>query len=102
MNTTLRLKIALAFFAFIMIGANDGAFGVLLPSLRTHYHVDNATIGFMFLASTAGYFTATFNNGLLIEKLGYRRFLALGAIIFLLSTGIISVMPPFFIVLIAA
>ncbi len=102
MNTTLRLKIALAFFAFIMIGANDGAFGVLLPSLSMHYHVDNATIGFMFLASTAGYFTATFNNGLLIEKLGYRRFLALGAIIFLLSAGIISLMPPFFIVLAAA
>lgn len=99
MNTTLRLKIALAFFAFIMIGANDGAFGVLLPSISAHYKVDNATIGFYFLASTVGYFLATFNNGLLIEKLGYRRFLALGAIIFLLSAGTISLMPPFFILL---
>jgi hypothetical protein len=27
-----ELQVGLAFFAFVLIGANDGAFGVLLPS----------------------------------------------------------------------
>ncbi len=33
-----RLQLTLAFFAFILIGANDGAVGVLLPSMIAQYH----------------------------------------------------------------
>jgi hypothetical protein len=36
----LRWQIGLAFFAFIVIGANDGAIGVLIPSISGHYQVD--------------------------------------------------------------
>jgi fucose permease len=90
-----RLNVALAFFAFIAIGANDGAVGVLLPSLRTHYNVDNATVGLIFLASTLGYFIASFTSGLLVEKLGHKRFLMLGTTLFLLSAATLSFMPPF-------
>ncbi len=38
-----ELQVGLAFFAFILIGANDGALGVLIPSMRLHYGVDKAT-----------------------------------------------------------
>jgi fucose permease len=98
MMSTPRLKIALAFCSFIMIGASDGTLGVILPSMRVHYHVDNATISLIFLAGTIGYFTATFNNGLLIERLGYRHFLMLATATYLLCAVIISLTPLFFIV----
>ncbi len=97
-----RAGIVLSFSAFLLIGANDGTLGVVLPSMRAHYQVNDATIGLLFLAITVGYITATFNSGLLVGKLGYRRFLCLGAAIFLLSTGALSLMPPFVVALVAA
>src|SRR5258708_9338046 len=95
-----QLQIGLAFFAFILIGANDGAFGVLIPSLRMHYGIDKATIGLLFLMQTVGYLIAAFNTGLLVEKLGNRRFLILGVVCFLLGAGALSLMLPFDVVLV--
>src|SRR5436305_10409207 len=82
-----RIQIALSFLAFILIGANDGTIGVVLPSIRAHYQIDNATVSFIFLASSTGYLLASFNNGLLVERLGNRRFLLLGTVIFVLCAG---------------
>src|SRR2546426_9292121 len=94
-----QLQVRLAFSAFILIGANDGALGVLIPSMRLHYGVDKATIGLLFLFQTIGYLAAAFNSGLLVEKLGNRRFLVLGVASFLLGVGALSLMPSFVIVL---
>lgn len=101
LSLSTRLKIAVAFFAFILIGANDGAFGVLLPGIQAHYQIDVTTLGTLFLSSTVGYLIGSFNNGLLIEKLGHARFLMLGATVFLLGTGVVSLMPPFTLLLVA-
>ncbi|HEU5379680.1 MAG TPA: MFS transporter [Ktedonobacteraceae bacterium] len=90
-----RVYLVLAFAAFILIGANDGALGVLIPSMRTFYRVDNATISWLFLTTALGYLGATFNNGILMEQLGTRRFLLLSMAIFLLSTGLLSLHLPF-------
>src|SRR6266699_632933 len=95
-----QLQVGLAFSAFILIGANDGALGVLIPSMRMHYGVDKATISLLFLFQTVGYLIAAFNSGLLVEKLGNRRFLVLGVASFLLGVGALSLMPSFVIVLI--
>ncbi len=95
MPPTLRLRLTLAFFIFIMIGANDGAVGVLLPNLQTYYHVNKASISLLFLCSTAGYFIASFNNGLLIDKLGKQRALMVGTLLFCCGTGTLVLMPPF-------
>jgi fucose permease len=89
----------LAFFAFILIGATDGAVGVLLPSMRRFYQVEKATVGFLFLAGTLGYLLASFNNGLLVEKLGNRRFLVMGLSLLALGSGVISFQPPFLVLL---
>src|ERR1700730_845359 len=102
MVSSVRWKVALAFSAFILIGANDGALGVILPSLRRYYHVDTATVGLLFLASTFGYAVSSFNNGFLIEKLGKRLFLMMGAAIFLLGAMIFSLLPPYFLTFVAA
>ena len=91
----LRVQIGLCFFAFILIGANDGAFGVLIPSMRAHYGVSNAIIALPFLFSAVGYLIAAFNSGLLVAKLGNRLFLLLGVGAFLCAAAAISLMPPF-------
>lgn len=95
----LRIQIAIAFFAFILIGANDGATGVLLPSLQVQYHVNKATIGLLFLCAVLGYLIAAFNSGPLVGKLGIRLFLLLGVGSFLTSAFVLSTVPPFWVTL---
>ena len=96
---TPRFQIALAFLAFVLIGANDGALGVLIPGIRGHYQIDNTTIGLIFFSATVGYLLASFNNGLLVERLGSRRFLMLGTATYLLCALVLSLVPPFAVIL---
>ncbi|GCE22865.1 MFS transporter [Dictyobacter kobayashii] len=90
-----RLQVGLAFLIFILIGANDGAGGVLIPSMGIHYSINKSTVSLTFFFSTIGYLLASLNSGVLIRRLGTRRFLWLGAIIFMLSLFMLSLTPPF-------
>lgn len=90
-----RMHLVLAFAAFILIGCNDGALGVLIPSMRAFYHIDAVTISWLFLAATLGYLGASFNTGLLMAKLGERRFLLLGIVIFCLGATLYGLKPPY-------
>ena len=92
---SLRWQISLAFFAFIVIGANDGAIGVLIPSISGHYHVDKAIVSWLFLCSSAGYLLTAFNSGFLVKKLGLRHFLMLGVSALIVAAFSISIVPPF-------
>src|SRR5438045_9057206 len=65
-----ELQVGLAFFAFILIGANDGALGVRIPSMRMHCGVDKATMGLLSLFQAVGYLVAALNSGLLGGELG--------------------------------
>jgi len=98
-NSLLRWQIGLAFLAFILIGANDGAVGVLLPSIRAYYKVDKATVSLLFLTGATGYLIAAFSSGLLVQKLGTRGLLMLGASTFGLGAAVLSTMPPFAVVM---
>src|SRR5947209_20172602 len=95
----LRLAIGISFFAFILIGINDGAVGVLLPGMQTTYHAGKDTISLLFLAGTLGYIAASFNNGLLLDKLGNRRFLLLATLIIGLGFALLGSRPPFILLL---
>ncbi len=97
----LRMSITLAFLTFILIGANDGAFGVLLPNLQQQYHVDKAVISLLFLCGTLGYFIASLNNGFLMTTLGNQRTLMLGTFLFICGVGILILVPPFALILLA-
>ncbi|MDQ2788135.1 MAG: MFS transporter [Chloroflexota bacterium] len=90
-----RRRIAVSFAAFVLIGATDGATGVLLPSLQTDYGVGKGVVSFIFLAITSGYFVAAFGSGLLVALLGQRRFLMLGAAAFAVGAFVVSLRPPF-------
>src|SRR2546421_11027920 len=95
----LRLALGISFFAFILIGMNDGAVGVLLPGMQTTYHTGKDTISLLFLAGTFGYFTTSFNKGLLLDKLGNRRLLLVATIMMGLGFAVLSSRPPFVLLL---
>lgn len=95
-------QIALAFAATFVIGASDGATGVLLPSLQAFYHVPKGIISLLFLATVIGYLASSFASGALVERLGRQRFLALGAGAFTIGMAAITLHPPFAAVLVAS
>lgn len=101
MKKTSSLSLVVAFFGFVLVGISGGAAGVLLPSLSAFYHVDNAVIGLLFILSSTGYFLAALNGGLLVERLGLRRFLLLGTIIVAVGVFGFSLEPPFALALVA-
>lgn len=74
---------------------NDGAVGVLLPGMQTTYQTGKDTISLLFLAGTLGSVTASFNNGLLLDKLGNRHFLLLATLLMGLGFALLSSRPPF-------
>jgi fucose permease len=88
-------QIGLAFLAFFVMGANDGAVGVLIPDIRGHYAVDNAVVSWLFLCSSGGYLIAALSSGFLVKKLEERRFLLLGGSALISGALGISLVPPF-------
>jgi hypothetical protein len=51
------------FYSFIILGANDGAYGALIPYLETYYHVNYTVISLVFLSPIVGYtMSALLNN----------------------------------------
>lgn len=97
----LWLQIAVAFAALMFIGMNDGAVGVLLPSLQQHYVLDKRTVSFLFFSGTCGYLMAAFSSGLLVEWLGRRLFLSLGGVALVAGMLTISTVPSWIVVLLA-
>jgi fucose permease len=92
-------RLAVTFFGFVLVGANSGTISVILPGMSSYYHIDNAVVGFFFLASATGYFLSALCSSLLLQKLGLRLFLLLGVILLLLGTLTIVVRPSFEILL---
>ncbi len=90
-----RMQIRLAFFSFILIGANDGGLGVLLPSISAYYGISKGTAGLIFPAGALGYLIAAFSSGLLLERFGRRSLLALGGLILAVGAVVVFSKPSF-------
>lgn len=102
MRLSLQLQIALSFIAFVLIGANDGALGVLLPSIQDFYNIDKATVSLMFVASVSGYLLSAFSSGLLVDKLGRRTYMLVGTASFALGISMLAFAMPFPVVVVGS
>jgi fucose permease len=89
------MKLLMAFCAFILLGLNDGSFGVLIPSIQRHYQIEKSTLSLIFLTGSLGFLTAGFLVGRLYAWLGMRLFLGAGAAITSVGFLIYSQQPPF-------
>jgi len=63
-----RWHLVLVFVAFILIGANTGGLGVLIPSIRAYYRIDASTLSWIFVLSVLGYLTCAGYLGYLFKK----------------------------------
>jgi fucose permease len=93
--SALRFQLGLSFCAFILIGANDAALGILLPSFQAFYDIDKSAVGLMFAASVSGYLLSAFGSGLLVERLGMRAYMLLGCASFAFGALLFGMALPF-------
>lgn len=50
------------FYCFIILGANDAAYGALIPYLEEYYNINYTVISLVFLSPVVGYATAALLN----------------------------------------
>lgn len=73
--------ISLAYLTFIVLGMPGALLGVATPSMLETFNLTLDDFGLLFIASTAGYFLASFVSGRLMPRLGAGMMFALGGII---------------------
>ncbi|OJJ06761.1 hypothetical protein ASPVEDRAFT_140661 [Aspergillus versicolor CBS 583.65] len=65
-------KTMATFWAFLVMGANDAAYGPLIPYLESWYGLSYTTVSLVFLSPIGGYTLAAFTNNILHVHLGQR------------------------------
>ena len=66
------LRVASAFWCFIVLGMNDAAYGALIPYLEIYYSISYTVVSLVFLSPFVGYFTASLTNSIIHTRLGQR------------------------------
>jgi fucose permease len=91
----IRPPVLLSYAAFIVVGINVGATGVLLLAQMGDYGVSRAVIGISLFAGSAGFVLAGLHSGTLIARLGMRGTLVMGAGGCVLAQLSLATRPPF-------
>ena len=60
------------FYSFIILGANDAAYGALIPYLEIYYGVDYTVISLVFLSPIVGYSMSALSNNHIHTVYGQR------------------------------
>ena len=76
-------------------GLNDGAPGVLLPSLERYYNLNYAVVSLIFLSNACGFIVASFLSNRLHILLGRCKSLVIGSSLQASCYVILSTHPPY-------
>ncbi|KAJ6094508.1 hypothetical protein N7467_002021 [Penicillium canescens] len=83
------------FWCFLVMGANDAAYGAIIPYLESYYHLSYTVVSLVFLSPLVGYTVAAFLNQRIHNTFGQRGVALLGSGCHLLAYVINSVHPPY-------
>ncbi|KAJ5630699.1 uncharacterized protein N7484_010799 [Penicillium longicatenatum] len=85
---------ATCYCAFVM-GANDAAYGAIIPYLELYYHQSYTIISLVFLSPFIGYTISAIVNHAIHRRFGRRGVAIIGPACHLLTFAVISTHPPF-------
>ncbi|PGH16169.1 hypothetical protein AJ79_01936 [Helicocarpus griseus UAMH5409] len=95
------LKLLATFYSFIVAGANDAVYGAIIPYLEKYYSITYIIVSLVFLSPLVGYVAAATLNNTIHRKFGRRGVAILGPSAHVLSYIVISVHPPYPVLVIA-
>ncbi|PKX96312.1 putative MFS transporter [Aspergillus novofumigatus IBT 16806] len=83
-------RILATFYSFIVVGANDGAYG-----LGKYYDADYTTVSLVFLSPFMGYAIAALGNNWIHDRFGQRGIALIGAGLHIISYLATTTHPPY-------
>jgi fucose permease len=88
-------RVFATFYSFVILGLNDGAYGALIPYLEEYYNISYIVISLVFLSPVIGYIGSAATNNMVHMHFGRRGVAAVCAGSHLIAYAIISVHPPY-------
>ncbi|KAJ5232099.1 hypothetical protein N7468_005055 [Penicillium chermesinum] len=82
-------------WSFLVMGANDAAYGALIPYLETYYHLSYTIVSLIFLSPLVGYTLAAFFNQRIHTAFGQRGIALMGPGCHLLAYIVNCIHPPY-------
>ncbi|KAJ4297589.1 hypothetical protein N0V90_005482 [Kalmusia sp. IMI 367209] len=83
------------FFAFTLLGANDAAYGVMIPYIEEFYHLSYIVVSLVFLSPLVGYAGAAMLNNWIHVRFGQRGVAIVGPLCHIIAYIGISLHPPY-------
>ncbi|KAF2004668.1 MFS general substrate transporter [Amniculicola lignicola CBS 123094] len=83
------------FWAFIVMGANDAAYGAIIPYLEEYYNLTYVVVSLVFLSPLAGYASAAVLNNAIHVRFGQRGVAFIGPFCHLCAYIGIALHPPY-------
>ncbi|KAK5103389.1 hypothetical protein LTS08_002804 [Lithohypha guttulata] len=89
------IRVLATFWDFMILGANDAAYGALIPYLETYYGIDYITISLVFLSPIVGYTASALTNNMIHNRFGQRGVAAIMSVSHLVAYIVIALHPPY-------
>ncbi|KAI0400257.1 putative MFS transporter [Xylaria palmicola] len=94
-------RIAACFYSFLVMGANDSAYGPLIPYLQEYYHLSYIVISLVFLSPFVGYTAAALLNNLIHTRVGRRGVALVASCSHVAAYAVIAAHPPYPVLVVA-
>ena len=88
-------RVCACFYSFLILGANDGAYGALIPYLEEYYDVNYTIISLVFLSPVGGYMASALLNNKIHMLCGQRGLAILMACLHILAYVLICLHIPY-------
>nr|POF02399.1 bypass of stop codon protein 6 [Quercus suber] len=88
-------RLPATFWAFTVMGMNDGTYGAIIPYLESYYGLEYLVVSLIFLSPFVGYNLAAVLNNTVHLRLGQRGVAIIGPICHLIAYIIIAIHPPY-------
>ncbi|XPS78310.1 hypothetical protein M3J07_010329 [Ascochyta lentis] len=88
-------RTAATLFAFVIMGANDAAYGAIIPYLEEYYNLSYVIVSLVFLSPLGGYVGAALLNNWIHVRFGQRGVAFLGPFCHLAAYVGIALHPPY-------
>ncbi|KAH8666858.1 major facilitator superfamily domain-containing protein [Xylariales sp. PMI_506] len=96
-NTSRRttMRIASCFWSFVVMGANDGSYGALIPYIESYYNLSYLVVSLIFLSPFIGYVGSALLINAVHERLGQRGVAFLAGACHVITYLVVSFHPPY-------
>ncbi|KAI5859309.1 MFS general substrate transporter [Durotheca rogersii] len=94
-------RVAACFWCFVVMGANDAAYGPLIPYIQAHHGLTYLVVSLIFLTPAVGYTSAAFLNNMIHLKLGQRGVALMCSGCHILAYVLMAVHPPYPVMIVA-